>query len=488
MSKHIDIGTANVINQKKFIEKIWLSLQNKTFERKTVANPPTVTLNTTATLSGRTILAATAPNTTDKSVNTNPFTFIKGGNISIAATSPSSFSKYVTAKHVSINSSHLMDNNSFAVVFDFYGQSIDIKTINNGEIGYLSIKVNGEYTSLTPTTLPDDLVEKYVNINFGSYGKRQIEIGFAYCFFGGVIIGATDTIVKATMNSPRIIIVGDSFTEGAGSTNVGLSSWASFFSDYTGIYDTWLSGVSGTGYLNMQSGAKLKFRDRIQTDVVPYNPDIVIIAGGANDTSFSTTDVYNEARALFGEIKQSLPRSGLIVFSPFSWYGVAGGNAFFTLLGLRDAIKQASLENGGIFIDLLEQETDITITGNLHTSTSFAATTFLSNTVFPVGSTIVIEESNTSKRRRCIVTGISGTTAPYTHTVNRDLGEAHSSGVEIKTVGDCFWTGRGKVGATTGFGNCDLFVSSDGQHPSDLGHQALGAIASEKIKNIFSIS
>jgi lysophospholipase L1-like esterase len=44
-----------------------------------------------------------------------------------------------------------------------------------------------------------------------------------------------------------------------------------------------------------------------------------------------------------------------------------------------------------------------------------------------------------------------------------------------------FLRGTGKVGATTGVGNTDLYVSADGVHPSDAGHRAYGQMMATRI-------
>jgi lysophospholipase L1-like esterase len=38
------------------------------------------------------------------------------------------------------------------------------------------------------------------------------------------------------------------------------------------------------------------------------------------------------------------------------------------------------------------------------------------------------------------------------------------------------WTGTGNAGATTGSGNCDVFVSSDGTHPTAAGHDFIARL------------
>jgi hypothetical protein len=70
---------------------------------------------------------------------------------------------------------------------------------------------------------------------------------------------------------------------------------------------------------------------------------------------------------------------------------------------------------------------------------------------------------------------------PYTLTPTTTFAKAHSAGDTVTLVGGSLWTGTGRVGATTGVGNSDLLVSSDGTHPSPAGHDAIAFALYEQI-------
>ena len=46
-----------------------------------------------------------------------------------------------------------------------------------------------------------------------------------------------------------------------------------------------------------------------------------------------------------------------------------------------------------------------------------------------------------------------------------------------------YLTGSGKVGTTTGWGNADTLVSSDGVHPSAEGHRMLAYVQAQLLRN-----
>ena len=82
-------------------------------------------------------------------------------------------------------------------------------------------------------------------------------------------------------------------------------------------------GVGATGYLNPSTGGKVKFRDRVQNDIINLNPDVVIVAGGINDHSaYSAAAIQTEASLLFSTFETALPDVALIGLSPFWNKGV----------------------------------------------------------------------------------------------------------------------------------------------------------------------
>jgi lysophospholipase L1-like esterase len=183
-----------------------------------------------------------------------------------------------------------------------------------------------------------------VDVNFGSRKLRRIKIEIAGGYFGGVTIGANDTVFPpARPLGIRALFFGDSFTEGTGAT--GISQYSSFTSKILG-WEHWASGSGGTGYLNNGPTGRVVFRDRVQTDVIAYKPDVVVIEGGTNDTTFDPSTLQTEVDTLLKQIKQGLPNTKIIVLS--NW-AVQGTTAAIT--NTRDAIKTASLANKLPFID-----------------------------------------------------------------------------------------------------------------------------------------
>jgi lysophospholipase L1-like esterase len=436
-----------------------------------MASPPTIGAITTTS-------AAAITWSVNSQVAAGPigygnFTFRGCGNIvSLGSGSPDNI--FVKAKHLTDPVSTYAP---FNVDFLFDGTYLEIR--GKGAGGKARVRVDGQLISATPTTFTNDGSTYLLPLTFGARAVRRITVEADSSFaFGGVRTNATDTIVPAPVASPRCIVLGDSFTDGTGAT-AQPTNWVRRFAEAMGWADTWASGLGGTGYLNPGSGGRVKFRDRVAADVIAYSPDVVIVAGGLNEVSgigaatYTASQLQTEAAALFTQIKAGLPNALLVVVSPF-WrngvetYNAAGAGA---LLAARDAIKTAAVAAGAIFLDVLELPLAASVSTTLAASASSSATTVSLTDPVPIRSTIGIGSGGTYERR--VVTALSGT-GPYSATVAA-LTYAHNSAEAVATVGASLWTGTGKAGATTGAGNSDLIVISDGTHPSQAGHELIGS-------------
>jgi lysophospholipase L1-like esterase len=293
----------------------------------------------------------------------------------------------------------------------------------------------------------------------------------------GVVTGPTDSIWKAQQTGPRCIVLGDSFTDGTGAAGGASTNWVRRFASMMGWGDTWARGLGGTGYLNPGTGGRVKFRDRVQADVIAYNPDVVVVEGGINDAgTYTAAAIGAEALALFQQIRSGLPNALLVVLSPMWRNGVETFPSY--LLPVRDAIKAAAVQvSGSVFLDVLEMPLDSAYSTTLAAGSAVNATTISTAATPTVRTTIEIGTGTANVERR-VVTAVSGG-GPYSVTVAA-LGNTHASGDTVTLVGPALWTGTGRSGATTGAGNSDLLVGgSDGTdptHPTQAGHDMIGSL------------
>ena len=153
---------------------------------------------------------------------------------------------------------------------------------------------------------------------------------------------------------PMAIFLGDSFTEGAGGTRYG--GYVSTAGKVAGL-DALPSGVGATGIVNDYGGrgGRVKFRDRLYWNVIALKPDVVVIAGGVNDTplvangTVTPSQYRSEYDALIQEIKRSLPEAKIVVLGPFC----PGTPSSYTgMTQIRDLNREAAQAAGVPFIDV----------------------------------------------------------------------------------------------------------------------------------------
>ena len=195
----------------------------------------------------------------------------------------------------------------------------EILSKGNVEILGHRILVDGEYASTTPTAYPDDGNLYLTRVDFqGARKARHIRIETIDMRFGGVQIGPGDSISPAPkQGNVRAIALGDSITEGMSGYGYNFENYATRLGHMMGWKDMYVSGVGSTGYLAAPF-TKLKFRDRMATDVYPFSPHVLLIAGGLNDADFTKEALQAEAAALFDEISVKLPNTVVFVLGPWS--------------------------------------------------------------------------------------------------------------------------------------------------------------------------
>jgi lysophospholipase L1-like esterase len=454
-----------------------ITVPARTLVRSVMASPPTTTLSTTHTItSPRAWLSASGsivPATSGTS-----FSYVKGGGITQVGTSFPDCT-FVKSKCVNLGATVGANVSNVAYSTTFLHDGSELEIVSKGTQAKLIAKVDDQYVSLTPTTLANDGSTYYWYFPFGSRALRRIEImGYSNAwYFGGVYTGPNDTILPASPRGPRTIVIGDSYTGLTGTTSP-INGWPFAFADAMGWDDVWASGVGSTGYLANASAAAMTFRDRIVADCTSFNPDVVIIAGGINDSATSAALVGAEAATLYAQIKAALPNALLVVVSPF--WPKGAGSTIVALWNVKAAIKAAAVAAGALWLDILEMPTPYGMTmqsTTLASSAALSATSLSTTARLGTNATYAFADGT-----RVYVTSTSGG-GPFTANLEGTLVTAQASGATLTQVGDSMFTGSGRVGLTTGIGNCDLYISSDGSHPTDAGHTAIGqAVATLLVK------
>lgn len=356
------------------------------------------------------------------------------------------------------------------------------------------IRVDGEYVSLTPTTVA--ATSTFIKLAFGSRKLRRIDVIGTQLNFMGVATGWTDGLYPAPVRGPRVICLGDSFTQS------DVQGWHSWLSDCTGWDDVWAAGVGGTGYLATAGGAAKKFRDRVASDVIAYAPDIVLVMGSLNDSASTPSALTAEATALVAQIRDALP-SCLVI----GGYNASGGVEKLTAQGLdaMDATRDGFIAGGGVWLNPIEMP--VTFDGAVPATTVAFATAAGrpgcganpatitpasqgitgQTTISPATNALpfaggVVEIGTGATRERIHVTTFAQTSGVIAYGFDGTARYAHAVGEPMVMKGPSFLTGQGKAGTPTGFGNADLFISADGVHPTPEGHRAIAHVQATMLR------
>lgn len=364
---------------------------------------------------------------------------------------------------------------------DFWFDGTELEIVTGGHLEYVKLWVDDQPTTAAQGWLISPDATYYCKATFRSRAMRRIRVESNQGRFAGVVTGPGDSITPAPTGRPRCVWVGDSFTDSVGADNGAIDGLPRQTGHLLG-WDVTPSGIGSTGYLNPGIGTT-NFRDRVQNDVIDQNPDIVVVAGGINDRGYTATALQAEAELLFAAIRAGLPNAVLIVVSPFFYQGCETTTFMTSLLPAYRAVKAAAATAGALFVDVIEMPLEGTAaSGTLEAATTASDVTFSTDVPFPLRATVEIGNGTDTPERR-IVRAVSGS-GPYTHTVTA-LSYDHNAGDDVVQVGSCFYTGTGRVGATTGDGNCDYYVASDAVHPSQAGHDAHAAQIASQILRTF---
>lgn len=239
------------------------------------------------------------------------------------------------------------------IKFSLYGSKFEL--IEMGTNTLVRTMVNGKHVGQNDTALTASSGRTYYRTyDLGSTGYYDVTIFLEkFSELYGLNIEQNATIIPYTEKKPFVMFFGDSITE----SNSGNGQRTAF--GYPAIvsqklnFDGWISGIGGTGYINPSTGGKVKFVDRIQTDVIAYRPDVLIVCGGLNDESFSLSSITTEIKNFYTQITTLLPNTKIIVTSPFS----PSGTIPTIRQQITDLLKTTALGYKLPFIDMLTGST-----------------------------------------------------------------------------------------------------------------------------------
>ena len=187
---------------------------------------------------------------------------------------------YGRAKNISYDLSTSFAGQAVAMEWYFDGDEIELLTKGTGHARRLLI--DGLVTSTAFPLYPNDGSYRWTKVSFGSSATRHLRLessGGGY--FSGCRVKAGQNIWAPSAYPGRLIVFGDSFTEGTGASYF-YTGLGPLIAQELGYKDYWISGSGGTGWVNPGTGHTNGF-DRWTADVVNRAPTMVISLLGLND-------------------------------------------------------------------------------------------------------------------------------------------------------------------------------------------------------------
>lgn len=177
-----------------------------------------------------------------------------------------------------------------------------------------------------------------------AYTVRRVVMEAQACETVKAQVAATGLIGKVTDGTPTVVVLGDSYSVGA-----GLDDRAKAWPTLAGKAEGWathVAGVGGTGFVNQGPCGGQSFGQRL-SDVMALEPDTLIIAGGVNDSDSAPNDVRASATAVL-RLTASVPT--VIVVGP------ADAPAKDNLPAIDAALAEATEASGRKYVSALGWE------------------------------------------------------------------------------------------------------------------------------------
>lgn len=452
---------------------------------ETLGGPPVTTLTNAHTIASPRFWSAAIWNNNDGSSNVGGsfFAYTKAGGVRLSAFGHAQ-GGFVDFSNINLGSSGL-SSDAYAASFMHDGAALEIAfRVANTALSLL-IKVDDQYLTLNPlqTGVGAGSVN-YFYLNFGSVKKRRIEFisDSTTTEFQGVYTAQTDSIEPAPIRGPRCIVVGDSFIDFATpGTQTPCNSFVQWFGDTMGWDDVWASGCGASGYVSGTdlTGGTPTVGTRLQTDVIAFTPDVVVFTSGYDDQSLTPATVIAAATSVFQRTRAALPNALLFATGGDMRQGIESITAGYA--AIQAGINAAITSVGGYFIDMLHLPM---INGPAPVTTTLQAGITAGTTTIPLNAYVPLEGSyqfpdGTGFKAKAVNQAVG---APYNVTSAFGVQGSWPSGTVVTQVGDAFMTGNGCIGATTGYGNADLYTGADTVHPSPAGAVARGQTLAMLVK------
>lgn len=265
------------------------------FPVKSMASPPVCTLS--APNAASTIVDATAVNAADLGTGTflSKYYTVYG---TIPTFANDGISSNDGAANIASNATA-----SHPMTISFFTDAPKFELVMKGLGQAIRLLVDGEYAAGNDTSyavrLPNDNnAYRYIVDFSGARKVRRIDLDMeGFGRFWTTNIGPYDSLFPTPTSDSTMVIMGDSFTEpyilDPAFPNIFQHlGYGTKLGKLLGIPNTIVSGIGGTGYITVGSGAT--FPNRAQNDIGKFKPKFCLIFGGINDNPINLA-TYQQA-------------------------------------------------------------------------------------------------------------------------------------------------------------------------------------------------
>lgn len=199
----------------------------------------------------------------------------------------------------------------FAVTFVTDSTKLAIKT-SSGQ-NSIRLIVDGQYVTISGYVNGTGSNPSYVVMDFtnaGALKNRTITVAYHNNDqFGGVLVAPTESVWQPpTQDRVRVVWVGDSVDSGVSLIDATIPHQIGYL---LGWSDVWNDSTGGTGFVSTASGAQYSYPKRIVYDVIPANPDLVVVSASINDVN--APGIQAAVLSTLQQIRAGLPSVPIIV-------------------------------------------------------------------------------------------------------------------------------------------------------------------------------
>lgn len=144
-----------------------------------------------------------------------------------------------------------------------------------------------------------------------------------------------------------VTIIGDSYTGGSNEGGNKAANWVARIQLTLDRVNLDNEGIGGTGYATQVNN----FGSRVARSIGP-NTDLVVFFGSRNDVGSNPAAVGAAASSAYSEVKRIAPTARLLVIGP-AW---GGSEVPKPMLGVRDAVRDAAVASGAVFVDPIAEK------------------------------------------------------------------------------------------------------------------------------------